>query len=208
MRLHRLVLAALTVAAAAPAAAEPITYSFRGLLSYELNGTVFDDAAVRFTLLGDTDTVVQVDDSPLVFNSAPGTLRFTLSGIDGAFLTDFNAFATTFNSGLTVIGFTQTGESDIFDVTTRDLPGYDLRSPVGPISEFPLDFLNFDTPFATTLGTLTLLDDDDNRLTVQATLGATASVPEPVTWASMTVGLGVAGGALRRRRRVPEVSPA
>jgi hypothetical protein len=64
----------------------------------------------------------------------------------------------------------------------------------------PLDFLNFDTAFQTTLGELILFDDDSANVTFSASLAG--AVPEPASWATMIAGVAMAGGALRRRRTI------
>ena len=42
-----------------------------------------------------------------------------------------------------------------------------------------------------------------DNLRIAATLADTAAVPEPATWAMMLVGIGIVGGAFRRRRTPP-----
>lgn len=184
------------------AQATPIVYTFEGRLSGALAGNSFSLANVSFSFASDTDTVFQPTPTvrPTFYNTAPGILRFTVDGASGAFNPLYNAFSITIFNGDSIVGLTETGSNDLIDVVDPRLSGYDLQSSIGPITNSPLDFLNFDTSFQTSLGELILFDDDDASVTFSA---ATAAVPEPATWVLAIGGFGMVGGALRRKRRRP-----
>jgi hypothetical protein len=82
------------------------------------------------------------------------------------------------------------------------LAGYDLRTSIGPISGSP-GGIGFDPccVIHTTLGYLTFASNFSP--TGQGTFTATLSpIPEPETYALMSVGLGFAGLVARRRKAV------
>ena len=182
--------------------ADPITYNFAGQFSGSLARAEFTLANVVFSLTSDTDTVFQPSPTvrPTLFNSASGTLNFSINGTSGQFDELYNAFSITLFNGQSVVGLTETGSNDLIDVVDPSLRGYDLRSAAGPVTNSPLDFLNFDTSFQTTLGELILFDDDSATVTFSASLAG--AVPEPASWAMMIAGVAMAGGAMRRRRTI------
>ena len=184
--------------AVAPALAAPITYSFSGRLSGSLDGTGFALAPVTFIFSSDTDTVFQPTPAvrPTLYNTLSGVLGFSVAGTAGTFDAPYNVFSITQGSN-GVVGFTETGSNDLIDVRDPALAGYDLRGPAGPVTNQPIDFLNFDTAFATSRGELVLFDDDDASVTFTGLLGGT--VPEPETWSLMIAGFGMIGIAARRR---------
>lgn len=189
----------------AAARAESITYTFDGQFSGSLAGNEFNLANVVFSLTSDTDTVFQPTPAvrPTLFNSGSGTLTFSINGTTGTFDALYNAFSITLRNGQSLVGLTETGSNELIDVVDRSLFGYDLRSSIGPVTNSPLDFLNFDTVFATSLGDLVLFDDDDASVTFSAQLAG--AVPEPATWGMMFGGVGMAGGALRRRKATASI---
>jgi len=199
----RTIFTAMAMLLSTAAQAEPITYTFKGRLSGSLAGNDFSRSVVSFSLTSDTDTVFQPSPAvrPTLFNSAPGTLNFSVDGTSGTFDALYNAFSITIFNGDSLVGLTETGSNDLIDVVDPSLRGYDLRGPAGPVTNRPIDFLNFDTPLSTSLGELVLFDDDSSFVRFSASLAGTA-VPEPANWAMMIGGFGLVGGALRRRGSV------
>jgi PEP-CTERM motif len=202
--------------------AAPITYVQTGTASGTLGATPFNDAFVTMTLTGDTNNVVPelfgAFNCPFCYVNE-GTVTIDIPGVGTATVTD--------PSGVWVFG--QPVDIDD-DPTTPELPavvigtvddppatdsftgiggtgsmallGYDLTTPIGPVSSVllggvgypPALFLNTD------LGVLrfreNLTSDPDGTFT--ATVGV-AEVPEPATL--FLFGSGVAAFAARARRR-------
>jgi hypothetical protein len=85
-RLSFLVAVALsTVSSVAQAA--PIIYTFSGQISGSLDDKVFSLSDFSLSLASDTNSIFQPrpDIRPTLFNSAPGTLVFSVNGISGSF---------------------------------------------------------------------------------------------------------------------------
>ena len=198
---------ALALAVPTIAAAEPVTYAFTGIASGTIDGWAFSDAPVAFTLSTDTSTVrLPFPRFPNILNAGPAALRFTVDGVSGVFTDRYNAFVNGGRGASSVVGFTQVNGSDIFDISSGAVAAYDLRTAIGPITQSPVDFLNFNTAFGTSAGTLVLFDDPDTSLTFTAVLGATAGVPEPATWAMLIAGFALVGTSVRTRRATPAKS--
>ena len=202
MRIKGTLLGLAMMLASAPAMAAPIIYTFYGRLSGTLAGTPFDYAATTLTLQSDTNLVFQpLASDPDLFNTPLTVLDFVIGGTGGSFVSQFNAFSNTINPRNALVGFTEAGSSDLIDVNDQSLAGYDLKSPVGPIFNFPLDFLNYGTLYQTSSGELVFANDDRAFIYFTARLAA-AGVPEPESWALMIIGVGLVGGALRRQKPI------
>lgn len=193
-------MASAAILSAATTQAAPITYTFAGQLSGSLADREFSLANVVFSLASDTDAVFQPSPAirPTLFNSAPGTLRFSVNGAAGEFDALYNAFSITLSNNQSLVGLTETASNDLIDVVDPRLQGYDLQTAASPVSNQPVDFLNSDTRFSTNLGDLVLFDDEDAFLTFSASLASV--VPEPATWTMMIAGFGMVGAAARRRK--------
>jgi hypothetical protein len=196
---------------ASPAPATQIIYQLTGVASGTLGGTPFTNVLVTETLIGDTANVTAAAGlCPTCLVNLGTTTTVNIPGIGTATVTDpdgifssvtsvtpqggfpsgpYVVFATLDNPPATdsITGFGIAGSSDLL--------GYDLRTPIGPITAIggvgrgPQDFVN------TTLGKLTFAS---NFLpTGQGTFTATA--PEPATLALLCIGLAGLGFAWRRK---------
>lgn len=211
MRFARTLLMFATALAAAPAMATPIIYAFYGRLSGTLGDTPFRLAPSIFTFRSDTDLVFQPrpDTRPTSYNTPSGTLYFSIDGIAGSFTAPYNVFSFSYPfTGL--VGVTETGLNDLFDVSSASLIGYDLRSAVPPVDSRPIDFLNYNTVLDTTAGSLVLANDSFGIVRFTSRLGKTApvsanaalagAVPEPGGWTLALAGFAMIGAGLRRRQ--------
>jgi hypothetical protein len=159
--------------------ADPITYTISGTLSGALNGVSFTDAAVMFTVRGDSAGITGT--STFLTNPALST-KFALAGFGtGQFTENMVAFAnpepfmpfpgTTF----AYAGILTADLSRGINFVSPSFIGWDLASSLGPISAS----VNFTGgPFATTLG---ILDLAASNLGKTVTFQVTA-LPEPRRW--------------------------
>jgi len=194
---------------AGPTLAEPITYTETAIASGSLGGTIFTDALITLTLIGDTTGVVQpLPDELPDFRFNPGTATITIAGLGTA--TIFNGTAIIFpvipgeipipsfgiGQGLVVDGhFT-----GILGIGSDSLAGYDLQSALGPFSAAgeagatePDGSPHF---FSTSSGNL-MLTRGETVVTLTVT---PTSVPEPTSLSLLGTG-GLSLLALRRRTK-------
>lgn len=169
------------------AVADPITFTFSGTLSGTLGGEDFEDASAEFTLTTDTNGIVSAGPNTLV---TPNTsLNFIIDGEDGTFNSPFHVFRAAFGT-FAPIGLSPESGDDLLDITNASLATYDLRTPFGPLTQAPPDFVNPGEAYATSAGDLVLRISGNESLTFEAT------VPEPTA-----LMLAVPAGLLLLRRR-------
>jgi len=201
--------------------AAPISYQFSGTGSGAIGGMSFTDALVVYTGTADTDDVVTLSFMDATFYAvALDALTVNITGIGTATITDP---AEIFDFPQAIIdpdeeipplpglilgrvdnppdlgGFT--GMAAVFN---NSLAGYDLKTPIGPISGIGGVGFNEDCApgsdpcIGTSLG---LLSFTHNIVSPEGTFTATlqpVSVPEPATL--LLVGGGVAAFVRRSRR--------
>ena len=177
---------AVALLSAAQADAATITYTFTGDFTGTLAGTPFATTAT-FTGIGDTDDVMTVGGSQrvtltsLTVDAAGGPYTVTTT-------TQFYKNAADY-VGL-FFGSNGTGGGSF---SGGPIAGYDGLSDL-PTTALDQTFGSF--AFFTTNQGDVFIDSFTNG-SFSASL---AAVPEPATWAMMIGGVGMAGGALRRRK--------
>lgn len=100
-----------------------------------------------------------------------------------------------FGVNLVNLGFTADAN---FTVTTN-LGSYQFATPVGGSSSTPV-FAGFQSSAGETI-TSVFYSGSDNPGATSFQIGQVGAAPEPATWAMLILGFGIAGAALRRRRR-------
>ncbi len=190
---------------ASSAQASPITYIETATGSGVLNGTAFNNALVTISFFGDTANVAPFGDPgcPSCLVNVPAlSATVNVAGVG----TD------TFVDSIGIIGLPimtpdlgnqagvvfvdaapATNGLTILITASNALLGYDLISPIGPISG---DVVFTDPVFATKLGNFQWTSSPETS-TFEATLAPTA-VPEPGSM--VLLGTGVIGAARRRWR--------
>jgi hypothetical protein len=179
--------AASAMVLAAPAMAATITYTLTGNFQGTLNGQAFDTFAT-FTGVGDTNTFDGTTVQLSSLKAVAGGVTYTSLSQGYAFNNQGNGlsgFGTA--SGFDFLGFT--GLSTAYDVNTA-------------IGATPLTYAYGGQPFPTDNGTAAF-SGASNVIFSASVAGA---VPEPATWAMMICGVGMVGGAMRRRRVSTKVS--
>lgn len=135
-----------------------------------------------------------------------GTVECSFDGLGGglkvyvpgkapatAFSEVTDSFAITFASA----GTFTVSPTSAFKPLSFAMVGFDGQSFLNPAKKSDLDFV------VSKAGTYNLLVTTKNTGAGQAQYSASfafAAVPEPATWGMMIAGVGMAGGALRRRR--------
>jgi hypothetical protein len=120
-------------ALAASLAADPVTYTFTGNASGELDGQVFTDVPFVITLHADTDDIEEnVFGDPAIF--AVRTLStIEVKGLpEMLVLDDVGIFA---NNAVNAIGFWHYLGNDLLDLFEPDFDGYHLDTDLGPVVE-------------------------------------------------------------------------
>ena len=177
--------AAVMVLAAASATASPIVYRTTTTATGTLGGTPFSNALVTITGVGDTTSVTCVVN---YCETASLDAAVSVTGIGTAdFTIDVRLFVAW---SVEAVGFYDNAQFDILDTYNAALVGYDLQSPLGPVTgESAIN----DESYATTLGLLLLTSAGDS------TFEAFSPMPEPATLG--TLGFALASMAALRRRR-------
>jgi len=193
----KLIVAALLAAASvsAPASAAVITYSFTGTFSGSASGVGYSGQRVTFTGIGDTASARTVSDltlvnlSSLTATDATGATVFSLTEAVSFVARPFNG----------AIGFVSpTVDRVYFAMTTAGTGGYNGLSATGPFTGNAYEGTTAGATFASNFGPSRI--DGLTDVSFRATT-AGAAVPEPATWGLMLAGFGLAGGAMRVRRR-------
>ena len=183
-----------STAIVAPAQAATITYTLTGTFS-GINGGPFTDVDAVFTAIGDTDDAYDISGGtttvvPLSsFSAVAGGLTYTFTTPISFFVNRSANFAG-FNASDLSTGFLR-----FLGTSPAALTSYD------GVSDLPATAVTFYTDGNT--GTYNT-DRGDVLVTSGTNMVLSASaagvVPEPATWAMMIGGMGLAGGALRRRK--------
>jgi hypothetical protein len=179
-RTVRILSAALAVASlAAPVAgAGAITFEFSGMASDSLGGGDLVDAPFLFTLTTDTAGVFQpFPNLPNIIVTQDTVLAFSIRGVGGTFAVLFHVFRNAFGPNSSV-GLSPSTGDDLLSITDPSLATYDLKTPFGPLTQAPPDFINVGEAYATTVGDLIFTDDPDTSARFRASV---ASVPEPAS---------------------------
>ena len=181
-----LVSAGFLVAAPARSGADMVAYTETVEASGSLGGSMFSNALVTLTLVGDTANVT--NPSSGIYRNSIGTATVTVDGmmatLDGA----VDVFVNQTDDTAGIESF-----ATILTVQNSALTGYDLTSSIGPLTGPSGGTLN--TAFATSSGSLEITSLA-NTATFQATVST--AVPEPASL--LLVGLGIAGMAATRLR--------
>jgi hypothetical protein len=146
--------------------AKPITYTYTGTASGNVNGTVFSNSNVTITAYADTQNVLF--DGVNLFNVIPSSTIIEIAGIGSGKLTGdilvYNLQAYNYSFA----GLLQ-DTIDIVIVEDPDLELYDLTTSFGPLAYGYLSIYG-SAELLTTMGTVTL--DSSGNFTFQAeTLG-------------------------------------
>ncbi|MEQ1936284.1 MAG: PEP-CTERM sorting domain-containing protein [Fimbriimonadaceae bacterium] len=169
--------------------ASPIFYSFSGNVSGNLGGTDFTNKNFVITLSTDTTLIDH-------FNNFHQTqVSPTTVSIDGfsmvSVLPSMNP-AVFYNNTSKFVGIGKLGDQDWLDIGSNSFTGWDLASPIGPITGNVIGVNQFHD-VATTGGLLMFNANSISTATFQA-----SAVPEPATLA--VIGAGIVA-MLRRRRK-------
>ena len=187
--------AALT---AGRADAAPVVFTFTGTGTGTLGNQGFRDTDFNISVLGDTSSQLEVNPGVFMINATSASVS-----IDGIGLADFTTATRVFNNeNNEVAGFSRAGVGgvDILDLRNSLFANYDLTTDFDPVAGV-LTYLNTFN-LTTTLGNFDL--SAASNLTFQAEVEDAPAVPEPTTLALMGLGgLGLVGGALRKRRQAP-----
>ena len=169
-----------SVAMAAPASAATITYTYTSVFTGTNNGNPFTIGAT-FTGVGDTNNTTTI-------GGVPGIRLSSFTALADGPYTISTPFIFGFNTAQGIVGFGVTG-ANAFTFESAALIGYNGVSNIAAVT----------TPFVTNASFAT---DRGNIVLTGQTAGvfsAVVSVPEPASWAMMIGGVGLVGGALRRR---------
>ena len=192
--------ATAAIALVSPALADTITYNFSGTFD-GVNGGPFTNATADFTGIGDTNGAYFFDGDTNItivplssFSAVSSGTTYTFAPMN-FFVNRSQNFAGFLNQNLSA-GFIR-----FLGTASGALSGYD------GISALPSTGVTFYTDLntgavGTDRGDVLVLAGRD--LTLSASI--TGAVPEPATWAMMIGGLGMVGGALRRRKVSTKVS--
>jgi len=182
-----LIIAVICIVAVNPAQATPITFSFTGVGSGNLDTTVFTDAAFEVLISADTDDVsydIYGPDIPII-EDLSGTIDISGIGI-GTFVNPLYVFD---NQTTATVGFGNSIQYDLVDlcVVGVGLDTYDLTTPFGPITDLDPFFGQFNN-VKLSIGSLTF---------TSMSYGTFTAIPEPGTVLLVAV-----GGLVIRRRKV------
>jgi hypothetical protein len=122
------------ISAAAPALADPITYTMQDTASGSLDGTSFTNATMTLTFVGDTDNITP---PPPFYLNIPGTVTVSVSGVNGGapevFTPDSIAVYSDQNGVLgPTVAFADSNFDIIDDANNSAFSTYTL-GPIGPI---------------------------------------------------------------------------
>jgi hypothetical protein len=188
--------AALSVSfVATGASAETIAYTFTGVATGVLDGTGFTDEPFTITLVGDTDNIASGGGE--FFNRAATSATFTVGSTSGDLTGTFNEVILNTDPTTPRVVFGQSrGAFFVAEgLQNSAFASYDLSTAFPLTSGDPL----FEAEvFETSVGSLEF--DSASSASFEAALGT--PVPEPSTWAMMTIGfLGLGFIANRASRR-------
>ena len=180
----------------ATSSAQPITYSFSGVGSGSLGASTFSNANFSFAMVGNVSDVVS---SPFTLCGVPFaaginvitnlTAQFSISGVVSG---TFGGVYVWTRPGIPILGFGNCARSDLLDGGYTGM-NYDLKSSFGPQSAVIQDVSQFNN-VTTSIGTLSY--SAVSALTFRADV---STVPEPSTYALLSLGLVVVGVAARGR---------
>jgi hypothetical protein len=180
-----LIIAVICIVAGNPAQATPITFSFTGVGSGNLETTVFTDAAFEVLISADTDDMYISPQGNPCIDAPSGTIDISGVGI-GTFVEPLYVFD---NQTTNAVGFGNRTEYDLIDlcVIGVGLDTYDLTTPFGPITDLDPFFGQF-VNVELSIGALTFTSMSSATFT---------AIPEPGTVLLVAI-----GGLVIRRRKV------
>ena len=179
-----LIIAVICIVAGNPAQATPITFSFTGVGSGNLETTVFTDSLFEVLISADTDDVIFRTDTYGI-EDLSGTIDISGIGI-GTFVEPLYVFDC---QSCVAVGFGNRTQYDLIDlfVIGVGLDTYDLTSYFGPITDQDPFFGQF-VDVELSIGALTFTSMSYATFT---------AIPEPGTVLLVAV-----GGLVIRRRKV------
>jgi hypothetical protein len=185
--MKRMMFAALVLlAATGSAGATMITYTETTIGSGTLGTNTFRDALITMIATADT-TAVTGGSGFFSVNNIVTTVT-----VDSLGLATFTTPVLTFdNQSATAVGFA-TSAGSILDTVASQAATYGLTTPIGPFTGG--NFIRPDLTFATTLGGLNITSVGNVTFTA-------AAVPEPSTFALLSLMGSVSGLVAWRRRR-------
>jgi hypothetical protein len=218
----RILVALLASTAAAAVQAAPITYTVTSTATGTLGSSSFTNAPITVTLTGDTTAVVPyLGIAGTLLNHGAGVV--TIAGLGSANLTGSIVVLST--NTVLVQGFSgvviaqedaghppNTSVTGILGATGPTFLGYNLQTPLGPVSG-PGGVFNdgpTDAVFPTNRGTLSFAPGQNGTGTATFTAAlvqsnAGANIPTLSEWALAALALVVAGmGVTTLRRRRPQ----
>jgi hypothetical protein len=130
-----LVLGLINIILVSPSFAAPITYTEEATASGSLGGVAFSNADLVFSMTGDTTNVVTTTASPgEIIDRNTGTVTVSVAGGMPAAFTDGGRFFSTTVSERLRQPLVSPTTLLFFYISSVSANGYDLRTPIGPLS--------------------------------------------------------------------------
>ncbi len=160
-----------------------------------LGSTQFTGAVVTFTGVGDTADIQTIGGGVRLLLESPSV---DVAGVGSGVFTDPFDIEIGKTAGDAILQDETHGVGHMFSLIASGLIGYDLSTPIGPLTGTPGAFIT-GIMYATTGGDFSF--NGDEMVTGTVTFQA-AAVPEPSTFllGAMAAGIGVVTARLRRRR--------
>jgi hypothetical protein len=179
------------ISAAAPAVADPITYTMEFIGTGSLGSSSFNQADVTLKMVNDTSNIIF--DPILMLYEINGTATVSVSGVTSTPAT-FTDVMQVYTDSVNALGgfFDANVGFDVVDLSSAAFSGYQLGA-IGPITDTAVLGLPGFTGFPTDAGNLITTGLGDGT-TSNATFNATvAAVPAPPIGRGLSVALAVGG---------------
>ena len=187
---------------ASPSFAAPITYIEEATASGSLGGAAFSNADIVFSMTGDTTNVITTTASPgEIIDHNSGTVTVSVAGGMPAAFSDGGA--VFFNHGVGAFAPTIGFSNDVafFYISSVAANGYDLRTPIGPLSGTAHIFPG--VPLDTAGGTFILTSASSTATFTATTSGTVMGDPHFTTYDGLHYDFQAAGDFVLTRSTQP-----